>query len=80
MEKSPENKANKRREFIRSTARLTLALGIGGVSGLALSKSTEEEWVWQIDPFECICAEVILSQVLSISIPGLKTNFVRQLQ
>jgi electron transport complex protein RnfB len=61
MEKSPENKANKRREFIRSTARLTLALGIGGVSGLALSKSTKEEWVWQIDPFECTqcgrCAE-----------------------
>ena len=61
MEKSPENKANKRREFIRSTARLTLAIGIGGVSGLALSKSTKEEWVWQIDPFECTqcgrCAE-----------------------
>ena len=61
MEKSPENKANKRRDFIRSTARLTLAIGIGGVSGLALSKSTKEEWVWQIDPFECTqcgrCAE-----------------------
>ena len=61
MEKSPENKANKRREFIRSTARLTLAIGIGGVSGLALTKSTKEEWVWQIDPFECTqcgrCAE-----------------------
>ena len=61
MEKSPEKKANKRREFIRSTARLTLAIGIGGVSGLALSKSTKEEWVWQIDPFVCTqcgrCAE-----------------------
>lgn len=61
MKKSPDNKANKRRDFIRSTARLTLALGIGGVSGLALSKSTKEEWVWQIDPFECTqcgrCAE-----------------------
>lgn len=61
MKKSPDNKANKRREFIRSTARLTLAIGIGGVSGLALSKSTKEEWVWQIDPFKCTqcgrCAE-----------------------
>lgn len=61
MKKSPDNKANKRRDFIRSTARITLALGIGGVSGLALSKSTKEEWVWQIDPFKCTqcgrCAE-----------------------
>ena len=61
MKKSPDNKAYKRRDFIRSTARITLALGIGGVSGLALSKSTKEEWVWQIDPFKCTqcgrCAE-----------------------
>lgn len=56
-----EDKANKRREFIRSTARVTLALGIGGMSGIVLSKSTKDEWVWQIDPFLCTqcnrCAE-----------------------
>lgn len=61
MENKSGNKANKRREFIRSTARMTLALGIGGISGLALSKSTDDEWVWQIDPFTCTqcgrCAE-----------------------
>ena len=53
MEKNSENKSNKRREFIKSSARLMLALGIGGVGGLALNASTKEEWVWQIDPFEC---------------------------
>jgi len=61
MEKKEENKALKRREFIQSSARITLALGIGGLSGLALSKTTKEEWVWQIDPFICTqcgrCAE-----------------------
>jgi len=61
MENNKGNKANKRREFIRSTARVTLALGIGGMSGLALSRSKKEEWVWQIDPFLCTqcgrCAE-----------------------
>jgi electron transport complex protein RnfB len=61
MENNTGSKTNKRREFIRSTARVTLALGIGGMSGLALSKSTKEEWVWQIDPFLCTqcgrCAE-----------------------
>ena len=45
MEKNSENKSNKRREFIKSSARLTLALGLGGVGGLALNASTREEWV-----------------------------------
>jgi electron transport complex protein RnfB len=61
MDDLSKDKTNKRREFIRSTARMTLAIGIGGLSGMALSKSTKDEWVWQIDPFECTqcgrCAE-----------------------
>jgi electron transport complex protein RnfB len=61
MENNSVTQTNKRREFIRGSARMILALGIGGVSGLALSKSTKEEWVWQIDPFLCTqcgrCAE-----------------------
>jgi electron transport complex protein RnfB len=43
----------KRREFLQNSARITLALGVAGISGLALSKTTHEEWVWQIDPFTC---------------------------
>ena len=61
MENKEGNKTNQRREFIRSTARITLALGIGGMGGVVLSKSTKDEWVWQIDPFLCTqcnrCAE-----------------------
>jgi len=56
-----DNKANQRREFIKSSSRIALAMGIGGVSGLVMSKSQKGEWVWQIDPFECTqcgrCAE-----------------------
>lgn len=48
-----ENKVKNRREFIQGGMRLTLALALGGVGGLALNNSTDDEWVWQIDPFEC---------------------------
>ena len=48
-----KDKAKNRRDFIRSGARLSLALALGGIGGLALSKSTREKWVWQIDPFKC---------------------------
>jgi len=49
-----KNKSIDRREFIQSGMRLSLALAVGGVSGLALSRSTSDDWVWQIDPFECV--------------------------
>jgi electron transport complex protein RnfB len=42
-----------RRDFIQSSMRLSLALTFGGIGGLALRKSTSEEWVWQIDPYLC---------------------------
>ena len=53
MEEKKENKAIQRREFLQSSARFTLAIGLGGLGGLALSHGTSKEWVWQIDPFEC---------------------------
>lgn len=61
MESKTNQKGLKRREFIQSSARISLAVGIGGLSGMALSNSTDNEWVWQIDPFVCTqcgrCAE-----------------------
>lgn len=53
MKKKEENKTLKRRDFIQSTARITMALGIGGLGGLVLAKSKTGEQVWQIDPFLC---------------------------
>jgi len=55
IHKQMENntKSKNRREFIQSGARLTLALALGSVSGLALSKVVKDDYVWQIDPFEC---------------------------
>ena len=47
------NKAQNRRDFIQSSSRFTLALGIGGLGGLVLNNAKASEYVWQIDPFEC---------------------------
>lgn len=51
MEKN--SKSKNRREFIQSGVRLSLALALGGVGGLSLSNIIKDDWVWQIDPFEC---------------------------
>ncbi|QGY43046.1 ferredoxin [Maribellus comscasis] len=51
MEKN--NKSKNRREFLQSGVRLSLALALGGVSGLSLSKAIKDDYVWQIDPFVC---------------------------
>lgn len=51
MEKN--SKSKNRREFLQSGVRMSLALALGGVSGLALSKTIKDDYVWQIDPFAC---------------------------
>jgi electron transport complex protein RnfB len=48
-----KSKSKNRREFIQDGARLTLALTLGGIGGLSLSKVVKDEYVWQIDPFLC---------------------------
>lgn len=47
------SKSRNRREFIQSGVRLSLAMALGSVSGLALSRVIKDDYVWQIDPFEC---------------------------
>ncbi len=47
------NKSKNRREFLQSGVRLSLALALGGVSGISLSKAITDDYVWQIDPFLC---------------------------
>lgn len=53
MGRKNSNKLMQRRAFINGTVRASLAVGVGGMTGLALSKSTRGETVWQIDPFKC---------------------------
>ena len=53
MKEKEENKTLKRRDFIQSSARIAMAVGIGGLGGLVLGKSKTGEFVWQIDPFKC---------------------------
>ena len=53
MKDKKENKTQNRRDFIQSSARFTMALGIGGLGGLVLTNAKASEYVWQIDPFKC---------------------------
>ena len=53
MKEKQENKAQNRRDFIQSSSRFALALGIGGLGGMVLTKAKAGEYVWQIDPFQC---------------------------
>ncbi len=48
-----DDKIKSRREFIQGGVRLSLALALGGIGGLAAARMTGEKWVWQIDPFAC---------------------------
>ena len=47
------SKSKNRREFIHDGVRLSLALALGGIGGLSLSKVVKDDYVWQIDPFLC---------------------------
>lgn len=47
------NKTQNRRKFIQNGVRLSLLLSLGTVSAAALRKVTADDYVWQIDPFEC---------------------------
>lgn len=63
-----ESKSKNRREFIQDGARLTLALALGGIGGLSLSKVVKDDYVWQIDPFLCTqCGRCATECVMSPS-------------
>jgi electron transport complex protein RnfB len=47
------NKTQNRRKFIQNGVRLSLLLSLGTVSAAALRRVTADDYVWQIDPFEC---------------------------
>jgi Na+-translocating ferredoxin:NAD+ oxidoreductase subunit B len=47
------NKTQNRRKFIQNGVRLSLLLSLGTISVAALRKVTTDDYVWQIDPFEC---------------------------
>ncbi len=63
-----KNKSKSRREFINDGMRLSLALALGGIGGLSLSKVIKDDYVWQIDPFLCTqCGRCATECVLSPS-------------
>lgn len=63
-----DDKSVNRRDFFRDTMRLTAAVALGGLAGLALRNTKGEKTVWQIDPFECSqCGRCATNCVLPIS-------------
>lgn len=54
MSDNNQNKKLRRRDFIEKGMRLTLALSLGGVAGVAAFRAKGEGTVWQIDPFKCV--------------------------
>lgn len=53
MKKMENSVSKSRREFLQKGMRASLLLAIGGVSAYAVTKSTGDGYVWQIDPFKC---------------------------
>jgi electron transport complex protein RnfB len=47
------NKTQNRRKFIQNGVRFSLLLSLGTLTAAALRKVTADNYVWQIDPFEC---------------------------
>ena len=67
-EKMDNDKVKSRREFLQSGVRLSLALALGGIGGLAASRLTGDDYVWQIDPFKCTqCGRCATKCVMSPS-------------
>lgn len=54
MSDKKESRRIERRQFIRNSMQMALAVSLGGVGGVSLLKSTSKEFVWQIDPFKCV--------------------------
>jgi Na+-translocating ferredoxin:NAD+ oxidoreductase subunit B len=46
-----------RRDFLKSSLNTTAGLAIGAVAGIAISKSSGDDMIWQIDPEICIQCE-----------------------
>ncbi len=66
--KQEKDKKYSRREFINSGVRFSLALGLGGVAGVLISKSAGGELVWQLDSSKCIqCGKCATSCVMTPS-------------
>jgi Na+-translocating ferredoxin:NAD+ oxidoreductase subunit B len=48
-----KNKRVNRRDFINKGLRYTVGIGIGAIGITALTKSSKQEMVWQLDPEKC---------------------------
>lgn len=62
------SKSENRRKFIQNSVRFSLAVALGGIGGLSLRNVAKDDYVWQIDPFECTqCGRCATTCVMSPS-------------
>jgi electron transport complex protein RnfB len=58
----------KRRDFIKSGIQTFAGITIGGIGGIVIARSSEDDTVWQIDPDVCVqCERCSLNCVLDLS-------------
>ena len=68
MNLEDDNNKQSRRVFISKASRLTLAIGIGGLSATLLNNSSKNDLVWQLDPKKCVqCGRCATSCVKTLS-------------
>jgi len=57
-----------RRTFLRNLGRIGAGIGLAGITGMAIGRSNQEGYVWQIDPFKCtFCGRCATDCVLNPS-------------
>lgn len=68
MAKNKSDKKMDRREFINNGIRYSLAIGIGGLSGILAKDALSTELVWQLDASKCVkCGRCATECVLTPS-------------
>lgn len=68
MAENNSNNGMKRRDFIKSGIQTVAGLTVGGIGGIVIARSSEDDTVWQIDPDVCVqCERCSLNCVLDLS-------------
>ena len=66
-ENNSQNGMN-RRDFIKSGIQTVAGLTVGGIGGIVIARSSDDDTVWQIDPDVCVqCERCSLNCVLDLS-------------
>lgn len=63
-----EDKNISRRDFLATSLRFALGIGIGGISGFLINQTSSGDMLWQIDARKCVqCGRCVNECVLTLS-------------